>query len=579
MPVLGRPAKRLMLGNGLIFAKTQQSVVFPPARVQLHWHSFSTSPSYETCMEALESLSTATEVPDAARRAEDWLKALEGTPHITADAYVPVVQAWANSTAEDFRIAKVRAERWIYKHWESDREHLRPNTASLNALLDVYSRGRAQRQRDLIEAAELATNLLQHMMNQRYEHGEFCRISPNIDTFNFVIRAWTRCRENPELSNRAKGVFQLLEKYGREEDPSVQPNEKTYNMILDSMAVSARLKSRRKGTETGLDEIRNIEERLRTMPTQFRSTNSRNMLLAAWANIALPKSPFECERLFETIEEPNEYTYLNVMRSWLLSKHPDRASKVAQWLNRQRMAAKTDPTLLPRLGAYHLVMRAWTDVGQPEQTQNVLNHLVLESQTNEALQPTSESFTLLIRAWLVLDRDEAALEMAVQIFTWLVGQESADESLVVPFRLYQLVLLACIKCGTPKAVGWARQIVDLVIASHRDVLPHHYTSLLKAGLSGLRGRKRARFVYETVRECQEAGLLSQSMVTVLVESGLQGDLLDEDPFPRSWSRNVPYDALLPRHNALQWAELSVTKRHAAWQARRESWSSRSKERY
>ena len=266
--------------------------------------------------------------PDAPLRAEHWLqrleKASESSPSCvpTAECYQCVIQAWAAAEHEEDPVRAItRAERWLRKHLGSSMESLRPDTACFNAFLDACSKGRGlknNKNKNLgILNAQKAQSTLDYMIKERQLKGDDARISPDTDSFNFVIRAWTRCRRSPDVAERAMGVLRMLEKYQRNINGSVGPDSKSYAMVLDAISVKAKLKAKRcehkksarsDPNENGLNEIMLLKNTLSFMQKRAGQdsnlapvTHSYNMLISAWANVSSihTDAPFEAEKVLQ----------------------------------------------------------------------------------------------------------------------------------------------------------------------------------------------------------------------------------------------------------------------------------------
>ena len=166
----------------------------------------------------------------AARRAEDLLIRLErhfeesgGDPSLRprVEHYNAVIGAWANSQ-EDVSI--VRAERWLNKLRGGDIIFLRPNTESYNRFLDACSKGHGKRNDLLKNNAIKAEQVLREMMTlqeQGYSGDDADTIAPNTESFNYVIRAWTRCRQDISMAEKVMEVLRAMELYQRTEEGGV----------------------------------------------------------------------------------------------------------------------------------------------------------------------------------------------------------------------------------------------------------------------------------------------------------------------------------------------------------------------
>ena len=278
-------------------------------------------------LEVLRELSHCKDA-DAPLRAERWLqrleKAAESSPSciLTVECYQRVIEAWAAALHEDDPVRAItRAERWLRKNKDSPDESLRPDTACFNAFLDACSKGRGFKTNKeiVILNAQKAQRVLDYMIKERQRQGDGARISPDTDSFNFVIRAWTRCRHSPDIAERAMDVLKMLEKYQINVNGSVRSDSKSYAMVLDAISVKAKLKAKRcwknksardNPNANGLSEIELLENTLSFMRERARrdkdlipKTESYNMLISAWANVSSihKHAPDEAEKVLRTM--------------------------------------------------------------------------------------------------------------------------------------------------------------------------------------------------------------------------------------------------------------------------------------
>ena len=199
----------------------------------------------EAFLVVLRSLAESTE-PDAPMRAERWVRKLEEISKssqdptfvmLTTECYQCVIDVWGKSETEEVGIIVARAERWFRKHLGSTDQKLRPDTACCNAFLNVCSRGLAFKRRnnsgsDNIRGyASKSQEVLQLMIDQRKKEGRSCTMAPNIDSFNYVFRAWTRCRKSLDVVDRVMEILQIVDDYNKEIDPDVSPNIRSYAMV------------------------------------------------------------------------------------------------------------------------------------------------------------------------------------------------------------------------------------------------------------------------------------------------------------------------------------------------------------
>jgi pentatricopeptide repeat protein len=528
----------------------------------------------------LQSLAASTNAPDAPRRAESLIKLWQETANRlniqppSINAYCLVIQAWAESRFEDPQIALVRAERWLHKD--------KPTTASLNAYLNACSKGRGRKSRGgdvlVYKNACKAQGILEGMMRDRHAEGEACASAPNIDSFSYVIRAWTRCRNNIEIANRAHHVLRLMQDYSVRVDPSVQANSRSFAMVMDAMAVCARLKIQKRLGD-GMDEVEAIQALLdecrhsqhnqeqqshqqqrqrhhqepphnqhchHQKDTEVKvTTDMYNALLTCWAHISVMRlnGPLECERIFHHMQSiaqdnddaaPDSYTYAAIIKAWINSKHDNRTERVMVWLTRQWQdyeAHDKNERLCPTVETYNTVIAAFVRDSQPVQAERVLAEMITKAQTcaeTASLKPNSESYATVIRAWLSVARqsDVNALKQAVNIFLALAAEEKKETGLIAPVELYSTIPKVALRCAhkSTEVFDLSRRVYKAHCESHHFVDPAVYTSLVQISLVALSrpqytSQRRDALTW-IVKDASEAGLVTGPMLRTLLSGPL-----------------------------------------------------------
>jgi hypothetical protein len=258
------------------------------------------------------------------QRAEELIRKLErkaasqpSWPHLqpTLDCYNAVIHAWANSR-EDAYLSINRAERWLNKLRQKGRKEqpaLAPNTDSYNAFLDACSKGRVGR-RDAHLAREHAMKaqaLLEEMIRQQESLGPESPVIPNTESFNYVIRAWTRCRDEPPVAYHVMDILKQMTAYQRQQPDTspILPNTQSYTMTMNAFVTAAWLKvlkcqrngleHRQDPTKNGLEEIEMVEDILQYMHKLYDAgldyvvpnTVTYNTLITAWARLSGPLHP------------------------------------------------------------------------------------------------------------------------------------------------------------------------------------------------------------------------------------------------------------------------------------------------
>ena len=138
-----------------------------------------------------------------------------------------------------------------------------------NRLIVVAEKGVDRKPDSLQRKAEKAQEIL-HEMIKLHEESENDRVRPNTDSFNFVLRAWSRCRSDPFVAERVTGALKAMELYQRDSEGHVQANTLSYSIAIDAWSIAAGIKAKeyfRMQNQTyqptdfsdGYDKVGNVE--------------------------------------------------------------------------------------------------------------------------------------------------------------------------------------------------------------------------------------------------------------------------------------------------------------------------------
>jgi len=407
----------------------------------------------------------------AARRAEDLLIRLERhfvesgeneclRPRV--EHYNEVIGAWAGSQ-EDVSI--VRAERWLNKLRSDD--IVRPNTESYNRFLDACSKGRGKRNDVLENNAMKAEQVLKEMITLQ-EGSEDNAVAPNTESFNYVIRAWTRCRQDIAMAEKVMEMLRLMELYQRTGDGGdVKANTISYCMAIDAHGTVAGLKSlqsfralqkkRNRHKSDGLDggaitsddntadcAAEDLEKAASILAYMHDladagdihvspTTDAYNTYIGAYARTANEfnaKAPLAAEGVLRKMIafrdegllhiQPDQRSYIQVMRAWARARRSNSGERAEWWL--RNMWTEYEETenekVRPNVGTYCAVMEAYFGLHRPNAMK--IESLLLEllehekktaSQEDNALVANTAAFTFVIRGWLKHE-EELAEDMA-----------------------------------------------------------------------------------------------------------------------------------------------------------------------
>ena len=139
----------------------------------------------------------------------------------TTECYNAVIEAWSN---DDDKVSVVRSRRWLSKLEEGIHEHcpfppnhplrytLEPNARSYDLYLHSCSRGIGKQNKVLRQRAEEAEELLKFRTSDKAP----VSIRPTTESYNYVIRAWTRCRREMCVAEKVMALVREMESIQRD---------------------------------------------------------------------------------------------------------------------------------------------------------------------------------------------------------------------------------------------------------------------------------------------------------------------------------------------------------------------------
>ncbi len=635
----------------------------------------------------LRALASAEAVADAGapRRADIWMNRLlkvyrkmhpKDSLHLTptAECYQYAIQAWANSNKEQVMVVRNRSERWLNELLEQSGDELllsitvpgkhpapmnpnkpiiTPTIECFDAFLDGLTRGRhGKNKRDreiLLDNAKLAESILRRL------HSIYCHrsnagdetpgplIRPSTDTFNHVIRGWTRCKHERNVHKKVLAILRLMESYQRENPAAFlldrdapRPNTKSYSMAMDALITEAKLKARRHcnyqrqmrrrhenkrnqsekestawheppedSSMNGVDEMNEAAAILKYMH-DLRDAGVEgvmpnrvpyNILITGWAALASfgkhkryssSNSPptndnqseeFRAEGILRTMMShrdsgfldaaPDVISYERVILAWANSGHPNAGKRALWWLKQlwkdcdlhgeSTLNDSHESSLQPTVNTYNVVMKALSCTDGALAAENVLLDLGEKYRDNTdypGLCPNSESFAIVIRAWLESAKEARNVDDRIasirRAYEWLssLREIENENNLSTAPQLFTGLLSVSKTCARqrPHVLDLAEKIFDDFRKSRHRLDCISYATLLQVGIRAHSGpdsgKAREKFVEKLFEECCEDGLISNVFVRTLVDDpspeckGIVDRELTNWPLPTTWSRNL-----------------------------------------
>ncbi|KAL7482440.1 hypothetical protein ACHAW6_008115 [Cyclotella cf. meneghiniana] len=223
----------------------------------------------------------------------------------TVSCYNAVIRAWSEDSDA---ISVVRSRRWLTKleqhrsnNQQSFHEHhplhhaLRPDAQSYDNYLHSCSRGTGRNPALHRRRAQEAESILHYRMSPDAPSS----IRPTVESFNYVVRAWTRCRTDRTAAERVMEWVRTMEGIRRdvvrreterrderrdgtpprEDDDewkrSIAPDAKTYAMAVDAWVVAAGIEA-----EQWYSERRSLDNDYRQLENNRRRASSKSSSLS-----------------------------------------------------------------------------------------------------------------------------------------------------------------------------------------------------------------------------------------------------------------------------------------------------------
>lgn len=488
--------------------------------------------------------------------------------------YQAVLDVWSTSKHEDASQCVLRSERWFEKIKE-------PTIESYHLLLNAVSRGRAKsnnrvrRKELLIEHATKAEQILESMP-----------VSPDTKAYNFVIRAWSRVRQDPDLMvTKITDWLQRMEEQ-QQKQPSgpIRPNTQSYCMGMECFAVLAGHRAK-VGPGDGSEEVEQVQRLLKYMQDLQKdghtdaapNTVAYNILISAYARLSLsrhhPTAPLKAEEVLRRMiaigqdAEPDFLSFTKVIQAWSNAKKQTSGRRAAYWLDKlwDRFEEKgNDESLRPKIGTYNAVMKASKD--DPEAVEKVFVELLRAEKADgeTMLRPNSESFALLIHAWTSHDLPRAVmwLEDLVRRGEETVANPDAGFSVTTTPELFHVILKNAAENPSAEHFDLGVKAFDHYRASRHALDVKSYAWLLQLGLHVLSeahsNQERTTFIDEIIQDCRNDGLVSNVFIRVLANGAVyyngwtaeeskatMQEYFSEWPLPQSWTRNIHHQFHLP----------------------------------
>jgi hypothetical protein len=379
---------------------------------------------------------------------------------------------------------------------------------------------------------------------------------------------------------------------------NVQLHSKNSNLFYTNQSTTSDPPSYQDdSSRNGMDELEEAQEILQYMHNLYDAGVEGvvphrvpyNILITGWAGLSSysrsdgkgtigsnTSPPFKAEEILRTMQRhrdngffeaaPDVISYEKVITAWANSDHPNAGKRASWWLkqlwnehHRPKEEKVSDVDLQPTVFTYNAVLKALASTEGALAAENLLLDLgiVYQKERIPELCPNSESFALVIRAWLRsadettnVDRRVASLKRAVE---WLssLRQIENEKNLSSAPELYKGVLRICgivAHPDRPFILDIAQDVFQDFRQSRHRVDYMSYAALLKVGLrvygNAELSMDRKEFVEALFYECCNDGQVSNILLRTLSNDNspecieMTNLLRQQWPLPQSWSRNL-----------------------------------------
>lgn len=396
----------------------------------------------------------------------------------TVECYNAVIEAWSN---DNDKVSVVRARRWLSKleglglNSPIPTGHplyykLEPNATSYDLYLRSCSRGIGRKPKLHRQRAEEAEAMLRYRMSDKAP----LTIRPTTESYNYCIRAWTRCRKELHVADKVMSLVREMEAIQRDcvlgvknqtlskEDSwkeHITPDTKTYTMAIDAWIIVATLKANRWHSEQ-LD----LNNAYKTMAYKRKNNalEDRDKFLAR-------------RNKFENGDEEME-----------------KAAAILKYIKSLEAAGRAD--IHATVIGYNTLLGGWARLSNtmrseiPLKSETILRDMMESFEDGiQNAAPDVMSFNAVIKAWANTKRPNSAsrsewwLRRMIRESKNAAGDEENTASVPEPnAHTYNLVMEAYLQLGDPSRV----QDLILEMDASDSVLPNSesFSKVIRAWL-------------------------------------------------------------------------------------------------
>jgi len=307
---------------------------------------------------------------------------------------------------------------------------LRPDTITLNSLLNCYARaGKPQR-------AELVLDRMLMIQAEASAHGhDEVNMKPNVSSYNTIINGWA-CAASVDSGVQADRVLKRMQT----ENVQMKPNTITYNSVINAHTKSA--------TKDAAPLAQQILD-------QMISSNLNEITYQKLHNLK-PSSAGKFSG-HSIMPKPSIVTFGTVINAWS-SSNADEAAKNAEFLLNQIEILRSSgdfPDLNPNKRCFQGVISCFRNINNGEKAEEILLRLYEFCTKNEEVdlkfqknnKPDTFLYNIVLSAWVNdISNPHQKAKRAHALLQWmeyLYSKSPGDFSVRPDIDSYNFVIGAC----------------------------------------------------------------------------------------------------------------------------------------
>jgi hypothetical protein len=389
----------------------------------------------------------------------------------------------------------------------SDQHHLRPDLMCYNHVIHGWTRCTSHR-KYILQAESILQRLearsVTELGGQTAASLALPAVEPDKRTYNMILLAWSRCPDEGSASKADKTLRRMLEKHDAG-DRTIQPDTVSFSHAMQAWGRS----QTRGAAERAEALLLEMHTRYEAGNTHLKPTvRSFTAVLNAWSKT--PKLGLaECTRAEEILHRmhyltevegmdlrPDVFCYTIVLNCWgrsgLGSKSAKRTEYLLDSMWRNHEANPANPK--PNVRSYNAVIDAWYRSGMedaPIKCEETLNRMIDLYEAGETeLAPETFSFNTVINIWLRSSRRNVGHRIEYVFEQMERMHEAGNKACAPDVRTFTALLNFYSRCRHPSADQKAELLLEKLVQKvkndSRDDSNSSSNSLMGTGIGSVR---------------------------------------------------------------------------------------------